>query len=44
VAVIGFLGERYLVADSGDSELVLSYTAENLAARWNDTTYEGVLL
>jgi len=44
VAVVGFLGERYLVADSGDSELVLSYTAAGLEERWRDTTYEGVLL
>jgi ABC-type bacteriocin/lantibiotic exporter with double-glycine peptidase domain len=44
VAVIGVLGERYLVADSADSELVLTYSVDELEAKWRDTKYEGVVL
>jgi ABC-type bacteriocin/lantibiotic exporter with double-glycine peptidase domain len=44
VAVVGTLGDRYLVADSGDSELVLSYGVGQLEGRWRDSSYEGVLL
>jgi len=44
VAVVGALGDRYLVADSADSELVLSYTAGELEAKWRDSSYEGVIL
>ena len=34
VAAIGLLGGRVLVADSADSELVLSYTMEEVMERW----------
>lgn len=34
IAVVGMIGQRYLVADSADSELVLSLDAEALAERW----------
>lgn len=44
VAVVGVLGERYLVADAADSELVLSLTVDELEAKWKDTRYEGVIL
>ncbi len=44
VAAVGVLGERYLVADSGDSELVRSFAVDELEARWRDKNYEGVIL
>lgn len=45
VAAIGKLGERYLVADPADNELVVSYDTADLAKRWVDgKTYYGVLL
>lgn len=44
VAAIGILGERYLIADSGDSELVMSYPVQVLEEKWRDTKYEGVIL
>lgn len=44
VAAVGKLGERYLVADSANSELVVSYSTTEIEARWKDTAYEGVLL
>lgn len=44
VAAVGKLGDRYLVADSANTELVISMTAAELEARWKDTGYEGVLL
>lgn len=34
--VIGSCGQRYLVADSSDSELVLSYSSGELLQRWNN--------
>lgn len=43
VAAVGRLGDRVLVADSADLELVLSYTPDELAARWRDgKTFYGV--
>lgn len=44
IAVIGVLGDRYLVADSGDAELVISCTLDELVDRWRDTRWEGVIL
>ena len=44
VAAVGLLGERYLVADAADSELVLSLTVEELEGKWRDNKYEGVIL
>lgn len=44
VAVVGVLGERFLVADSANSELVISYPVNELEAKWRDTKYEGVVL
>ncbi len=46
VAAIGQLGERYLVADGADNELVLSLDMAALAARWieDERTYYGVIL
>ena len=44
VAVVGVLGERYLVADSANSELVISYEVNELEAKWRDSKYEGVIL
>lgn len=34
-AVVGRLGNRYLVADSAENELVLSYSEGELLQRWN---------
>lgn len=43
VAAVGVLGDRVLVADAADLELVLSYTPEELATRWRDgKTFYGV--
>ena len=44
VAAVGVLGERYLVADSGDTELVMSYPVNALEAKWRDGRYEGVII
>lgn len=44
VAAVGVLGERYLIADSGDVELVLSLDVGDVEARWRDGHYEGVIL
>ena len=48
VATVGRLGDRYLVADSADVELVLSKTADELAAWWHErgatNPYYGVIL
>lgn len=44
VAAVGVLGERYLIADSGHSELVVSCDVAELEARWKDKHYEGVIL
>lgn len=44
VAVVGVLGERYLVADAADSELVLSHAVDELESKWRDSKYEGVIL
>lgn len=37
VTVIGFLGERFLVCDSADSELVVSYSPQEWANRWRES-------
>lgn len=44
VAAVGRLGERYLIADSADSELVFSMSVDEVEERWRDTKYEGVIL
>lgn len=45
VAAIGLLGERVLIADSADNELVLSLAPDMLKARWLSTArYYGVIL
>lgn len=44
VAVVGVLGERFLIADAADSELVISLGVDELEAKWRDSKYEGVIL
>jgi ABC-type bacteriocin/lantibiotic exporter with double-glycine peptidase domain len=45
VAAIGTLGDRVLVADPADNELVLSYDTEKLMDRWSATSgFYGVIL
>lgn len=47
VAAIGRLGDRYLVADSDDNDLVISRDANALATWWAEKTsrpYYGVVL
>lgn len=45
VAAIGLMGDRVLVADSADNELVLSLRRQELADRWGGTgSYYGVVL
>lgn len=45
VAVVGLLGDRYLVADAAENELVLSLGVAEVADAWCDgRTYEGVIL
>lgn len=45
VAAVGLLGGRYLVADPADTELVVSYEPDEIAARWSDgAAYYGVAL
>lgn len=41
VAAVGVNGNRILVADSGDRELVLSYEEDPLMTRWNDPVPES---
>jgi hypothetical protein len=45
VAVVGLLGERYLIADAAENELVLSMEVDEVVQHWEDHgTYEGILL
>jgi hypothetical protein len=44
IAAIGLLGDRYLLADSADSELVTSMSVDEVEERWRDTKYEAVIL
>lgn len=48
VVAVGLLGHRCLVADSADSELVVSYTQEEVMTRWklaeSGKAYWGVVL
>jgi hypothetical protein len=45
VAAVGMLGDRYLIADAADNELVLSLTVDEVATYWTDEgVYEGVIL
>ncbi len=44
VAAVGLLGERVLVADSADSELVVSVTRTELAEWWADDRCYGIVL
>lgn len=45
VAAVGMLGDRYLIADAADNELVLSHTVAEVAEKWVDEgVYEGVVL
>lgn len=44
VAAVARLGDRFLVADSANNELILSLTAAQLEERWRGTSYEGVVL
>jgi hypothetical protein len=44
VTVVGLLGDRYLVADGADNELVLSLSVDALADKWYDGRYEAVVL
>lgn len=45
VAVVGRLGETYLIADSGDHELVVPYSIEAVVNNWYDGSgYYGVQL
>lgn len=45
VAAVGKLGDRYLIADAGDSELVTGVDAGELLKKWRDGKYyEGVIL
>lgn len=47
VAVVGMLGDRFLLADGGDNELILSVTAGELVRRWagpGRKPYYGVIL
>lgn len=44
VSVVGVLGERFLVADAADSELVISLGVAELEAKWRANKYEGVIL
>jgi ABC-type bacteriocin/lantibiotic exporter with double-glycine peptidase domain len=46
VAAVGLLGERILVADPADNELVLSYSRAGLVARWGSKAgrYYGIVL
>lgn len=44
VAAVGLLGDRVLVADPADNELVLTYSRAKLADRWGGPRYYGVVL
>lgn len=45
VAAVGMLGERVLVADSAESELVISMEIEDVIEGWVDSgVFEGVVL
>lgn len=45
VAAVGMLGERILVADSADNDLVLSYSREELLKRWAEgKSFWGVVV
>lgn len=45
VAAVGLLGDRVLVADSADNELVLSLSRAELADRWGGTgTFYGIVI
>lgn len=44
VGAIGMLGDRYLIADPADSELVISLSVEELEDKWRDSKYEAVIL
>lgn len=44
VAAIGLLGDRFLIADSGDLEVVLSVEIEELLRRWGCPSFDGVVL
>ncbi len=44
VAAVGMLGERFLIADSADIELVISMSAEEVAEKWADGGFHGVVL
>lgn len=44
VAAVGRLGDRILVADSADNDLVLSYSAEQLVDRWAGPAFFGIVL
>lgn len=45
VAAVGMIGNRILVADPADNELVLSYEPEELLTRWDTGgTYYGVIV
>lgn len=39
VTVCGTLGDRFLMADSADLELLVSVTAANLLKRWRDQSF-----
>lgn len=43
-AVIGVLGDRYLVVDSACSELVVSLGVDELEASWVDGSYLGIII
>lgn len=44
VTAVALLGERYMVADAADNELVLSLAVDEVADRWYDGGYEAVVL
>lgn len=44
VTAVAALGDRVLVADPADNELVLSCTTAALAARWGEGRYYGIVL
>lgn len=44
VAAVGMLGERYLIADAADMELVLSVSADEVLEKWNAGGFDGVVL
>lgn len=45
VAAVGLLGERVLIADPSDNELVLSYAPDALKARWSaGNRFYGVVI